>query len=196
LHLERASDRLCALGHPRLGLLGGVAGEDTEGNRHAGVESGQLEAARGLGGDVVEVGRLAADHAAEGDHAGVAAGLRERHRGERELERAGDGDDGHRVAVDACLRKLVERGLQQPPRDLAVEPRDHHGDAAPGPIRLSGEHAIPLGNVEYSGRVLRALVGPGRQLVLGGKRLRGAHELLVDRRLGGPVLVAIHRHPA
>ena len=88
-HLERAPDRLGALLDPRLGLLDPVEREDAEGDRDAGLERGELEPARGLARDVVEVRRVAADDAAERDDAGEAAGLRERRGGEGELERPG-----------------------------------------------------------------------------------------------------------
>ena len=69
-HLERGARGLGALVALRaagtgLGLLAVVAGEHAEGDRDARLERGQLEPARGLAGDVVEVRRLAADDAAE-----------------------------------------------------------------------------------------------------------------------------------
>ena len=71
-HLERGSRRPGAAIDARLGLLGRVAGEQAERDGHAGLDPGQLEPARRLAGDEVEVRRLAADHAAERDHARVA----------------------------------------------------------------------------------------------------------------------------
>ena len=75
--------------------------------------AGELQPARGLAGDVVEVRRVAADDAAERDDAGEAARLRERHGGERQLERARHGHHGDRVACDAAGLELRERRLEQ-----------------------------------------------------------------------------------
>src|SRR5207237_2174753 len=76
-HLEGAPDGLGALLDPRFGLLHRLAREDTEGHGDSGLERSELQTARGLPGDEVEVRRLAADHASESDDAAVAAGLRE-----------------------------------------------------------------------------------------------------------------------
>ncbi len=111
-HLESGPHGVRSAVDPLLGLLARVHGQDAERDRHAGLERSELEAARRLARHVVEVRRLAADHAAERDHAGVAAGLRERHRGERELERAGNRHDHDRVARDTDLLELLERTLE------------------------------------------------------------------------------------
>ena len=94
---------------PVVGLLGLLEREHAEGDRHARLERGELEARRGLACDEVEVRRVAADHAAQGDDARVAAGLRERHRRDRQLERSRHGHDRDRVARDAGLLELRER---------------------------------------------------------------------------------------
>src|SRR5215207_11778326 len=75
-HLERRAGRVGALVAPSPAgagkrLLPRLAGQHAEGDRNARLERRQLEAARGLRGDVLEMRRLAANHAAEGDHAGV-----------------------------------------------------------------------------------------------------------------------------
>ena len=68
-------------------------------------------------------GGLAADDAAERDDAREAAGLRERERGERQLERPGHGHDGHGLARDTRPVELLEGRREQAGRDLAVELR-------------------------------------------------------------------------
>src|SRR2546421_5710769 len=72
-HLERAVHGFRALVDPRLRLLDVLDREDAEADRHARLERCELEPARGLACDVVEVRGLAADDAAECDDAGVAA---------------------------------------------------------------------------------------------------------------------------
>ena len=101
------------------------------------------------------MGGLAANHAAEGDDAGVAAGLRERHGTERKLERAGHGHDGHGLAADADRVELGERRLEQPVRHVAVEACCDDADAAPGRARLALEQVDVVGNVQLAGRVAR-----------------------------------------
>ena len=95
---------------------------------------GQLEPARRLAGDVVEVRRLAADHGAERDDARVAARLRERHRRERQLERPGNGHDRDRLAAHARPLELVQRPGQQLARELTVEAPDDDADGAATPL--------------------------------------------------------------
>ena len=125
----------------------------------------ELESGGRLAGDVVEVRRLAADHAAESDDAGVAARLRKRHRAERQLERARHGHHRDRLLCDPGLLELGERRREQPVHDLAVEARDDDADAATRVPRLALEQVDVVGNVEVARRVL-----PGeaeRRLVTG-----------------------------
>src|SRR5437763_11347419 len=68
-HLECGAGGVGALVDARLRLLGGVHREDAEGDWHAGLEPGELDSRGGLAGDVLEVGRLAANDTAEGDDA-------------------------------------------------------------------------------------------------------------------------------
>ena len=111
-----------------------VEREDAERDGHARLERGELEAARGLARDEVEVRRVAADDAAESDDAGVAAGLRERHRRERQLEGAGHRHDRDRIAGTPAALERAERALEQPVRDVAVEAGDDDADRAAGPL--------------------------------------------------------------
>ena len=96
-----------------LRLVGALEREDAERDRDARLDRGELEARGGLARDVVEVRRVAADHAAERDDAGEPPRLRERHRRERQLEGARDGHHGDRALLDAARVELVERGLEQ-----------------------------------------------------------------------------------
>src|SRR5262245_47220239 len=92
-HLERTADRLRALADAGLRLLDAVERQDAERDGHTRLERGELEPARGLTRDVVEVRRVAADDTAERDDAREAARLGERRGGERELERPGHDHD-------------------------------------------------------------------------------------------------------
>ena len=87
--------------------------------------------------------RVAADHAAERDDAGEPAGLRERHRSDRQLEGARHGHHGDRVGPDAARAELVEGGLEQPAGDVAVEAADDDPDGTSPPLGLSLEDGIP-----------------------------------------------------
>ena len=176
-HLERGADGFGALVRPGHRLLQRVHGEDAECDRHAGLERGELEPGGGLAGDVVEVGRLAPDHAAERDDAGVAARLRERHRAEGKLERARDGHDRDELAADAGALELGDGGLEQLVRDVAVEACRDDADAAAAAERRAFEHRDAVGDVEVAGGVarepkhrlglrLRRSLGVGRRRVL------------------------------
>src|ERR1700674_5322494 len=116
-HLEARADSLGALVDARLGLLDGVRREEAEGDGNAGLERRELQPRRRLAGDKVEMGRLAADHAAERDDARVPAGLREGHRRQRELERAGHRHDRDRLPFDPGPLELLARRRQQPRSD-------------------------------------------------------------------------------
>ena len=65
-----------------------LGGEHAEHHRHARVEPDPHDPGGGLPGDVLEVGGLAADHAAEADDGVVVARLGQPLGGERDLERA------------------------------------------------------------------------------------------------------------
>src|SRR5206468_3359426 len=111
------------LADPRLRLLDAVEREDSEGDGNARLERRELQAARGLARDVVEMRRVAADDAAERDDAGEATRLRERRRGERQLECAGYDHDRDRLLPHAGVPELGERAVEQLCRDLSVESR-------------------------------------------------------------------------
>src|SRR5215210_6435323 len=153
-HLEAGAHRLDALLEPVVGLPGLLEREHAEGDRDAGLERGQLQARGGLAGDEVEVGSVAADDAAESDDAGVAARLRERHRGDRQLERARDGHDRDRVAADAGRIELRERALEQLRGDGAVEAADDDPDRTPAALGAALEDAVPVGDAELARGVL------------------------------------------
>ena len=126
--------------HPRkwrdwsLRLARGVKREHTERDRNPGLQRSELQAARRLAGDVVEVRRVTADHAAESDDAGKPACLRQRHGSERQLEGPGNLNDRDGVPGNARELELAERALEQPVRDLAVEAADDDRDCAAGAV--------------------------------------------------------------
>ena len=153
-HLEARAHGLGALVEAALGLVGAVEREHAERDGDAGLDRGELQPARRLARDVVEVRRVAADHAAERDDAGEAARLRERHRGERELERARHGHHGDRVARRRRGVELGERRLEQPRRHVAVEPRDDDADGAALAGGLALEHGVAGRHGELAGGML------------------------------------------
>ena len=73
-------------------LLVRLNGEDTEGNRDAGLQRRVGDAAGGLAADVLEVRRVTTDHAGQGDH-GVVAILGAMLGGQADLEGTGNRDD-------------------------------------------------------------------------------------------------------
>src|SRR5436309_1802261 len=83
----------------------------------------------------------------------VAARLREGHRAERQLERAGDRHDGDVLAVDARAAELGERRLEQAIGYIAVEARQHDRDALPRSLRRALEEIDAVRNVERAGRM-------------------------------------------
>src|SRR4051812_29119274 len=126
--------------------------------------------------------RLATDHAAEGDDAGKAARLRERHRAERQLERARHLHDRDRLTGHARELELVQRALEQPVGHLAVEAADDDTDRAAGPVGGAGEDAVAVRNRELPGRVSRW--SQPRQLVLLGRWLVRGRRVAVTLGLG------------
>ena len=109
------------------GLFQVLDGQDAEGNRDAGFERGGGDALGGLGGNVFEVRRLAANDRAEAQHRVILSRLGEMLRGDRDLKRAGNPGDGDRLRTGAGAVQAVERPLQQPFRDEGVEPAHHNG---------------------------------------------------------------------
>ncbi len=127
--------------------------------------------------------RVAADHAAERDDAREAPRLREGHRRERQLERAGDGHHRDRAGVDAAGLELLERRVEQASGDLAVEPADDDPDRAAPAARLAFEDGVAGRDLELARGVLRARLDR-----LGGRFGRerpGRGRLLDDCRLVG-----------
>src|SRR5262245_66566908 len=98
--------------------------------------------------------RLTADHGAEGDDAGVAARLRQGHRGEGELEGSGDRDHRDRLAPDARTLELVQGAREELTRQLAVEARDDDAHGAAVPRRLALDDAVAVRDPQFPGRVL------------------------------------------
>src|SRR5579884_1198372 len=183
-HLERRPYRFAGAVDPRLALLDRLHGEHAERDGDAGLDAGELEARRGLARDVVEVRRLAAHDRAERHDARVAPRLRERHRRERQLERARHGDDGDPLRRHAGLLERLERAREHAVRQPAVEARDDDRDRAPVAARVPFDHRVAGGHVDLAldvldadallGRVLDHLrglrLGPGGEGILGGGR--------------------------
>ena len=136
---------------------------------HAGLDRGELQAARGLARDVVEVRRLAAHDRAERDDAGVAARLRERHRRERQLERARNRHDRDGVTADPGRSSASSAG-RAAPGDLAVEARDDDGDRAPVAARLALEHGVAVGDVQVARPRAPGCAGSGARPPRPGRR--------------------------
>src|SRR5439155_4722418 len=112
------------------------------------------QAARGLGGDEVEVRRLSTDDATERDDAGVAARLRERHHRQRKLESSRHRDDGNVGTRDPVEQQLIERLPQEPGRDLAVEPADDDGNSAALTLGLAFDDLVAVWDLEAAGDML------------------------------------------
>ena len=129
-HLQRAAHGVGCTVDPLLGLLAVLDGQHAEGDRHPGLDRRQLEAARRLARDVVEMRRLTADHASECDDRRVAARLRQRHRGTGSSNAPGTGMI-ITASRDSDLVELGERPLQQRVGDLRVELADDDADRAP-----------------------------------------------------------------
>ncbi len=100
--------------------------------------------------------RLAPDDRAERDDAGIAPRLRERHRGERQLERARNGHHRHGVRLDAGLLGRLERSRKHAVRQAAVEARDDDRERPPVTGRRSLEDRVAVGNVDLAAHVLDA----------------------------------------
>ena len=127
--------------------------------------------------------RLTPNHAAERDHTGIAARLRERHRRQRQLERSRYRHDRDRVGRDARLFELLERALKQIVRDLAVEAADDDADRAAPADGRTLQQGVPVRNVQLAHRVLdgRGLLGIGFLR----RELLGRLELCLLHLLGG-----------
>src|SRR4029450_13343165 len=138
-HLERAADGLRARADTRLRLVETIEREDAERNGYAGLERGELETARSLARDVLEVRRVTSDVAAERDDAREAARCRERGRRERELEGARNDHDRDRVLTYPRRRELRERSVEQLGRDARVEPRHDPAHRAPASLHDAPE---------------------------------------------------------
>ena len=75
------------------GLFERVAGQDAESHRHAGIELRELNAARGFRCDVIVVGGLATQDAADADDRIEATGRGKFFRRQRNLKRAGNANN-------------------------------------------------------------------------------------------------------
>ncbi len=121
----------------------------------------ELQPARCLARHVVEVRRVAADHAAERDDAGETARLREGHGRQRQFERSGHGHHGDGVARDAERIELGQCGFEQSCRDVAVESRHDDADGAALADRGTLEDRI----ARRQGQLARGVLHRGRDMV-------------------------------
>ena len=122
------------------GLFHGVRGQDAESHRDAAFERDLLQSARGLAGDEVEMGRLAADHSAQGDD-GVIAAVGEPFRGQRQLERTGNVE--HLDPFGAGFGERFPRAFQQLFGDRRVEARHYHGELQAAGV-IDASVSIPI----------------------------------------------------
>lgn len=125
------------------GLVEVLGGQHTEDDGDAGVEAGLLDAVGALAGDEVEVGRLAADDAADG-HDGVdAPGLGERLGDERDLERAGHPHLFDIDVADTAVGKPAADAVEEPQRHVAVEAAADDRDAETGSVEHRVRRPLP-----------------------------------------------------
>src|SRR5215469_5855758 len=135
-HLERALHRLAALvagagGRTLERLLESVHRQNAKGHRHTGLEPGQLQPVRRLTGDVFEVRRVAANHAAQCDHGIVATARGESADHHWQLERAGYAYHGEILGGATALVPGGARALEQAQDDEVVEARGDDRHAPP-----------------------------------------------------------------
>src|SRR5215831_1601214 len=135
-HLERALHRLAALvarpgGRALERLLESVHRQNDKAHRYPGLEPGELQAVRRLTGDVFEVRRVAADHAAECDHGIVATARGESAHHHWQLEGAGYAHHGEILCGATALVPGSARALEEARDDEVVEARSDDRHAPP-----------------------------------------------------------------
>lgn len=110
-------------------LLEGVAGEDPEDDGDAGAAADLGDPPGRFAGDVIEMGGVAAEDAAEADDGvgGAASGDATRRGGE--FEGAGDPDDVDRLRGDPVPPERIEAAFEKGLRDVLVEAADDDGEA-------------------------------------------------------------------
>src|SRR5256886_207476 len=131
---ERRLGRFVALvpgraSRPRQRLLERFGGQHPEPDGEPMSERDVAEPARRLARDVLEVRRLASDHAAERHDRPIPPARGRSFRGHRQLERPRDPDHVHPRVRHALLLQAAARSLEQPARDGLVIAGDQHGHA-------------------------------------------------------------------
>src|SRR6202043_206072 len=111
-------------------------GQHPEGDRHAGLEACELQAARAFAGDIVEVRRVAADHAAEGHEGVVTAAGGKLACDYRQLERARHAHHRKVGGGAAVLEPGAGGTLEQTRHDEIVEARRDDRDLTPASTHL------------------------------------------------------------
>src|SRR5437763_1590034 len=114
---------------PRHRLLERFSGQHPEPDGEAMGERDGAEPAGRLARDVLEVRRLAADHAAERHDRRVPPARGCGFRGHGQLERPRDPDHVHAPVRHPLLLQALARALEQPARDDLVVTGDQHGHA-------------------------------------------------------------------
>src|SRR5579885_3016719 len=158
-----------------------VDGQHAEGDRHAGLEACVGEAACALAGDIVEVRRVPADDAAEGDDGVVAAALAELARREGQLESSRNARHRELLGRPAALAPCLDRSPQQTRDDGFIEARGDDGDASSAGARLALDQADAgrrrnRGSLAGTGRTAR-----GARLTLHPRRTRLRDRTPTDR---------------
>ena len=216
-HLERGLHGFSALVHARergtlLGLRLVLGGEHAEDHRHTGREARVHEAARALARHVIEMRRVAADHAAQRDHRVVLAAGGELERRQRQLEGAGRAH-ARRVhrRLPPCAGPGARGALDELVDQRGIEARrdDGHAVAAGIEAALAGSWYPVMGAEVYRaplfghgsfGHVTRDLESKGRdalQLLGGGQHLHARHaEILEDLRADAVGAQHLRRHLA
>src|SRR5213075_3131988 len=134
--LERRLHRLGALAQARQRLRFVVGGQDAEAYRDAVRERDVAQAARRFARDILEMRRLAPDHASE-RHDRVETLARRRGLGQhRQLERAGRPGDLDVGIRDPALAQRLARAVEQLRGDVLVKATDDDR-YAPLPVRRS-----------------------------------------------------------
>src|SRR5690606_24755381 len=145
----------------------------------------------GLGGDEVEVRSLPADHTADGDDGGVAAGARDAVSRERQLPGARDGDGIDSLFGDAVLEQRGACALDEALRDELVEAAGDDGEAGAPALEPASQ---PRHAARSAGLAVNGLAhGPARRVRVASRvpaRGRRAADRgrapVAHRRAGGP----------
>src|SRR6266576_1374797 len=135
--LEGRLHRLGTFVDSRQRLSLGLRGQHSESDGNAMRQRDVAESPRGFSGDVLEVRRLTADHAAERDDGIVALARGGRFRDDGKLERAGNRNDFDVFVGNSPAPERLPSALEQLGGDFFVKPADDdcHAPLAVGSAR-------------------------------------------------------------